>query len=339
MAAATVKVRNFFAIREVLEELGFSPGRILAAIGLDPDLFANREAVVLYNDAANDAARLVAACARETGCDDFGLRAGSRAKATATGLTGLVSLNAPTVRDALRIVSAGLTSDTGGVFNVAERKGLAYLSYVLIDRSIEGADQAVDYSMAVVANMMRQFCGKNWRPAQVLLSRRPPADPKRFRQFFGAPVEFDAAVGQLVCAAADLDLPVQTRDPEYEDILSPLLDAAVAESADPVVAEVRAVLKALAGGGRLNSRPGRGNHGRQRARRLAAAGASFADLRNEAKFELARRMLLADKPLRAITSKLGFADSSAFSRAFAKWSGHTPGKWRARRARVTVARK
>ena len=77
-------------MKEVLEAFGVDPADVLAGVELDPNLFSNRENVVLYADAA----RLVAECARLTNCDDFGLRVGMRSDASAMGLAGLVSLNA-----------------------------------------------------------------------------------------------------------------------------------------------------------------------------------------------------------------------------------------------------
>ncbi len=41
-------------------------------------------------------------------------------------------------------------------------------------------------------------------------------------------------------------------------------------------------------------------------------------------------MLASGKEMRAIAGELGFADVSVFNRAFVKWSGQTPGRWRAR---------
>jgi AraC-like DNA-binding protein len=67
------------------------------------------------------------------------------------------------------------------------------------------------------------------------------------------------------------------------------------------------------------------------------AGVTFSDLAEEVKYELARQMLAAGRELRTIAGEIGFADASAFSRAFVKWSGETPGRWRADRARMSVA--
>jgi AraC-like DNA-binding protein len=334
---ATIKVRNFHAVKEVLENFGVVPADALKRVGLDPNLFANKENVVLYADAA----RLVAECARLTNCDDFGLRVGMRQDASAMGLTGLLSLSAMKVGEALQFIVAGLkTSDTGGVFAFEARNGSAILSYIVVDGAAPSPDHLVDGAMAVACNTMRQFCGADWRPDRVALTREPPRDPKAFRQFFGAPVDFGASAAHLACPAAILNRTVATHNPQHLEILVPLFDAAVSQMRGDLVSTVRAILKAQVSGGRLTRArvaQAMGLTEHVLVYRLNEASVTFSDLAEEVKYELARQMLAAGRELRAIAGELGFADASAFSRAFVKWSGETPGRWRADRARMSVA--
>jgi hypothetical protein len=66
-------------------------------------------------------------------------------------------------------------------------------------------------------------------------------------------------------------------------------------------------------------------------RRLAACGTTFQTLVEEARFGLARQLLEdTDLPLAQIAATLGYADASAFSRAFRRWSGTAPSRWRAK---------
>jgi AraC-like DNA-binding protein len=333
----TLKVRNFLAVEELLEALGLDCGAALKAVGLDLGLFANRETLVLYADAA----RLLDHCGRIAGCDDFGLQAGMRQGAAAMGLTGLVSLNAMLVGDALDYMARGLkTSDTGGVFSYEMRGTVLSMSYVVADPDVADPTEMVDGAMAIVCNIMRQLCGPQWNPDRVALSRKPPREPQRFRQFFGAPVEFGAATARLVCDAGVLKRKVAGHNPHHMDILAPLFDAALGRSGQDFVATTRAVLKAQASGGRLTRARAAQALGLSEhvfVSRLADSGATFSDLAEEVKYELARAMIAAGREFRAIAGELGFADSSAFNRAFAKWSGQTPGRWRAAKGGARAA--
>jgi AraC-like DNA-binding protein len=325
---ATIKVRNFSALKDLLESFGVDPKDVLAKVGLDPDLFANHETFVLYRDAA----RLVGECVRLTGRDDFGLLVGQRQDATAMGLAGLVSLHAINVGAALSCIVAGLrTCDTGGVFTYEVRGAALSLSYVVVEKDVESPQQIVDGAMAIACNFMRQLCGPAWRPDRIILPRPAPRDPTTYRQFYRAPVEFGASSARMVCDASVLEKPVVQRNPRYLDILAPIFDVALANTKGDLVPSVKAVLKAQLGGGRLTrarTAQALGLSENILVARLAEAETTFSDLAEEVKYELARQMLASGRAQREIAGELGFADASAFNRAFVKWSGQTPGRWR-----------
>jgi AraC-like DNA-binding protein len=64
-------------------------------------------------------------------------------------------------------------------------------------------------------------------------------------------------------------------------------------------------------------------------RRLTDRGVSFAGLLRDTRHDTARHLLAgADTGLGDVATALGYADQSAFSRAFRLWSGETPRRWR-----------
>lgn len=76
-------------------------------------------------------------------------------------------------------------------------------------------------------------------------------------------------------------------------------------------------------------------HSRTLNRRLNAFGTGFQELVDEGRFEIARQML-EDSAMEVsrIAALLDYADASAFTRAFRRWSGTTPARWRATRDRA-----
>lgn len=330
---ATVKVRNFHATKAVLESFGVDPACVLKSVGLDGNLFSNRETVVLYADLV----RFAAAAAHATQCEDFGLLTGMRQDATAVGLAGVMSVNAVRVGEALDILASGLRiTDTGGVFSYESRKGSLYLSYVVSGSFGDGVYHVIDGAIAIICNILRQLSGAEWRPDRVALTGPAPRELGRCRQFFRAPVEFGAAEAVMVCDAGVLNRQIATHNQHHIEILAPLFDAAVGQAGGDFLSVVRSVLKAQVSGGRLTrtrAAQAMGLTEHVLVHRLAEAKANFSVLAEEVKYELARRELAAGKALRAVAGELGFADAAAFSRAFVKWSGETPGRWRAERGR------
>jgi AraC-like DNA-binding protein len=62
---------------------------------------------------------------------------------------------------------------------------------------------------------------------------------------------------------------------------------------------------------------------------VAASGTSFRQLVDEGRFAIARQLLLeTDSDVSHVADVLAYADSSAFTRAFRRWSGTTPAAWR-----------
>jgi AraC-like DNA-binding protein len=71
-------------------------------------------------------------------------------------------------------------------------------------------------------------------------------------------------------------------------------------------------------------------HSRTLTRRLKASGCNFKALVDEGRFEIAREMLQnTSLDVSRIAASLDYADASAFTRAFRRWSGATPAVWRA----------
>jgi AraC-like DNA-binding protein len=76
-------------------------------------------------------------------------------------------------------------------------------------------------------------------------------------------------------------------------------------------------------------------HCRTLNRRLNAFGTGFQKLVDEGRFEIARQMLEdSATEVAQIAGLLDYADASAFTRAFRRWSGTTPARWRATRDRA-----
>ena len=130
--------------------------------------------------------------------------------------------------------------------------------------------------------------------------------------------------------------------PEVDDALRRLLqqqvDALEARHSEDFPAQVRSVLQsALMTGDASAGSVGAlfSMHSRTLHRHLADFGTSFRALVDETRFEIARQMLEnSAMEVSHVAATLDYADASAFTRAFRRWSGATPGVWRAKQERA-----
>ena len=323
----TFKVRNATEIASTLRDLGVDPETVLRQQGIQPELFSNPENVLLYAALG----RLAAACVAATGCDDFGLQVGARSAPTVMGLTGLVSMNSPTVRDGIGVILTTLrTSDTGGDAFLEVHDGVASFGYRVVAPAIEAREQIEDASIAIIVNVMRHFLGRQWRPLRARFARAPPRDKRRFVTFFGAPLRFGERQTCVEFDASTLETTIGNRDPAYADILKPLLEEAARQTAPDFLAVVRSIIRTEVAGGTL-SRDRLCQALRLTARtlnnRLNAHGETYSTLADQMRYEAAPDLLLRHQPISDIAVSLGFADQSAFTRAFKNWSGAPPARW------------
>jgi len=324
---ATVRISSVLAIPEVLRSLGVDPDEVLAEEGLESTLFDSPDNRI--SQAARS--RLLAHCAARTGCPHFGLLVGQQAGLYSFGLVGLLAKYSPDVATALRSLARFVHLHSGGAaLELAvdgERSALA-----LGLPHVEAAEQLGDGGVALLLNIMRSLCGRSWAPAEVFFAHRRPKDVEPYRRTFNAPLRFDAEKYGLVFATHWLGRPLPDVDPELRRLLQQQVDALEARHRDDFPAQVRSVLQSAL----VTGNAGAGSvaalfsmHSRTLHRHLAGFGTSFRELVDETRFEISRQMLLDSAlDVRRIADMLGYADASAFTRAFRRWSGSTPALWR-----------
>lgn len=326
----TVRISSVLAIPDVLRSLGADPAEMLAELGLEPTLFDSPENRI--SQAARS--RLLNRCAARTGCPHFGLLVGQQAGLNSLGLVGLLAKYSPDVATALRSITRFLYLHSRGAgLELAVNGERAVLTLGLPD--FVAAEQLGDGGAAILMNIMRDLCGRSWVPAEAFFAHRRPADAEPYRRIFDAPLRFDADKYGLVFATRWLERQLPDVDPDLSRLLQQQIDALEARHGDDFPVQVRSVLQSalMTGDASADSVAALFSmHSRTLHRHLAGYGTSFRALVDDTRFDIARQML-ADSSLEArrIADMLGYADASAFTRAFRRWSGTTPAHWRNQR--------
>jgi AraC-like DNA-binding protein len=329
---ATLRIGATMAVPEVLRSLGTDPAAVLAGVGLDPTIFDSADNIISY--AARG--RLVKHCVESTGCQHFGLLVGQAGGLQSLGLMGLLVKYSPDVGAALRSLVRYLHLHVRGAATTLTLEAeTVMLSYEIHVPGVEANDQVADGALALMFNIMRALCGPEWRPDEVRFAHREPVDVAPFRRFFRVPLRFDAEENALVFSADWFGHALPGSDPQLRRLLQKQIDALEVEHGDDFPERVRKVLHSsiVTGHTRADQVAAIFSiHARTLNRRLDEFGIGFRELLDEVRFGIARQMLEnSAMDVAQITAMLDYADASAFTRAFRRWSGTTPARWRSAR--------
>lgn len=325
----TVRIGTVMAIPKVLSELGYEPTAVLRELGFEPDMFDDPDHVIPYAMRS----QLIHKCVLKTGCEHFGLLICQHIGLSALGMVGYLVQQSPDVATALRsLVHYAHLHVRGGLISFEEVGSEAFLGYSIYQPNVEAQVQIADGAVAVAYNVMRNLAGPNWRPTYVSFLHRKPADVRPYQQFFKAPLKFDAENNGVFFSAKWLQQPVTGADPELLRLLKKQIEQLQEHAGESFVEQVRRVLHSV-----LFTHKTSANdiaalfslHPRTLHRRLKEHGTSFQQLVDDVRFEFARQSLQnSSLEVTEIAAMLHYADPSAFTRAFRRWSGVTPALWR-----------
>ena len=326
-----VKVGAISAIPKVLLGCGVDPASVARAAGLSLDMFDDPENVMPLVALG----RLLGECAKATQCEHFGLLVGRQASDLSLGLVGLLAEHSACVRDALDNLTRYLHLQDGhGIPSLAVSQNTAVLGYRILELSMPGMLEFVDAAVATRFAVLRRLCGSSWQPIEVALPRARPRSTRLFDSFFGGHVRFGESQGAISFSAEWLRRPVPGANPMLRKLLEERVRELDARQGGSFRLQLRRFVRmlvltqhcSLETVARLFA-----IEPRSLARRLAREEIEFRGLVEEVRYESARRLIRhTSLPLIEVAAILGYADASAFTRAFRRWSDTTPKSWRAK---------
>jgi AraC-like DNA-binding protein len=330
VAAGIIRVGVAKEIPALLRDLGADPVRTVAEAGVDIRMLDDPDNIIPFAALGH----LITVCIARTGCDHFGLLLGQRGGASSLGVVGLLLRQARDVGSALRdLVKFLHLHHRGAAANLSVDGDTAVLSYAIYYPGAESTDQIADGAMALGFNLMRGLCGPDWKPHEVLLPHRKPADVLPFRRFFQAPIRFEAETAALVFSTECLAKPLPGSDPDLHRLLQGHLHELDRADGGELPDQMRRILRSLLlhhqcsadGMAKLFA-----IHRRTLNRRLRSQGTGFHVLVEEARYQIARQLMSDTRvPLSQVAAALDYSEPSAFTRAFRRWSGMSPTEWRA----------
>jgi AraC-like DNA-binding protein len=201
----------------------------------------------------------------------------------------------------------------------------------------------IEFFLVAVMRVCRVLTGRQIVPNEVRLIHHRHEERAQYGSFFGSDVAFGADRDAILLPRSVRDMPVVNADPYLNDLLVRYCEEALARrpafSGSLRSAVEYAIITLLPHGmARLVEVAAKlGMSPRTLARRLACENLTFYGVLDELRADLARRHL-ADPALSIsqIAWLLGYQEASAFTHAFRRWTGMTPGMMRSQSQAVAV---
>jgi AraC-like DNA-binding protein len=322
-------------VRALVEEVvraGADPDAYLAAAGFDRALLDEPSArvdVAVYD-------RLDELALDLTGDPALGLHMAERARLAAFHVVGHLSSHCKTARQALRALTRyrRLLSDAEPP-TLTEQGDTATVTWHFVRGGERGDRLRAELGVTAIVKIAQAALGMTQPPRTVEFVHAAPPYAAEYHRVLGCPVRFGSDATRIHFDRTLLDVPQIHANGALFQLLEgqALRDLARLAAPPAVSARVRAAILGSYDG----TRPTMDVVARRLSvserslrRRLQSEGRTYAELVDEAMAELARQMLHDPaNTLQAIADRLGFSEPSAFHRAFKRWTGLTPSRYRA----------
>ncbi len=209
--------------------------------------------------------------------------------------------------------------------------------YVGVSRHLD--QHQIEFWMTALVRICRQLTGLNIRPSRVRLTHRRTWNDE-LAAFLGDNVELGAAADDITFPARLKHAPLVSADLHLNGILRAYCEEALARKRrhrGSVRAMVENAIVPLLPHGKAkigDIARELGISQRTLARRLIEEETTFSEVLENLRADLANRYLSdPELAIAQIAWLLGYGDVGAFSHAFKRWTGKTPGGVRARRGR------
>ncbi len=249
-------------------------------------------------------------------------------------VVGHAMLSSPDLRSGLSSLAhyLALISDAA-TFAVQPEQNNGWLVLGHTGNTLRVPRQRQEYGMLSLLTLCQWLTRRPISALAVEFAFDAPVCELSYSQAFACPLRFGRPATRLLLCGADLATPLPSRSPAmlalHERVMNEQLSILGNDSMRNKVRE--AILQKL-----RNGEPRREDIAsalaltdRTLQRRLHAEHASYQQILDDTRRELARKYLAQDKlPLSAMPELLGFGDQSNFFRACKRWFGVPPGEYR-----------
>ncbi|MDE8345249.1 MAG: AraC family transcriptional regulator [Acidocella sp.] len=275
--------------------------------------------------------------ARQTGLGSFGLRFGAQYQLEDMGPLGLLIVNSATLGEALNRLCTYFPAmqehTTLRLRLEPSTDVLCALEYGIRDGRIAERRQDAELTLSIFMRIFTRCLGPSFAPEEVHFEHLRGAEANDFRTCFGAPVYFSAPINAIVFRRQALNAAMPGADfSKLAALHAELRNRSAAARPDDFIGRLAHEIRAGLAAGDVSMENISAALGFSRAglyRRLAGEGVDFSALTQNIRHDLAVFYVTQPGiPFTDIAFLLGYSELSAFSRAFLRWTGRSPARYR-----------
>lgn len=308
---------------------GLDPQAVLVQVGLPADVQDGLISGTSFN-------ALLELCATLSENPLFGLQFGLHQGSQGLGSLLYVIRSATTVGEALETLTQYFhVHSDGAEIRLERRGGIARFLYDVTDEDAASVRQTVELAMGISTHLLQGLLGRAWNPSGLLLRHATGERPSAYRSLLGVTPRFDSPINAWVFDAALLEAPLDATDERFRQLVQRHVDEMAKITLQELPYYVQKLLRNQLPNGQVTIER-IAEHmmlsPRSLQRYLQTEGTGFQELLDKTRKSMATRYIRDSSiSLTQLAGLLGYADLSTFSRAFSRWTGMSPQKWKQRR--------
>lgn len=202
--------------------------------------------------------------------------------------------------------------------------------------------QVADENVASWVTYARWITGRDLGPSAIHFTHEQPQDMSEYRRIFNCELHFARPTVEVWFPAEYMAFPIVQHDPVMREMMDAYAERLLGEleQGEGLLNDMRKIVLEQLASGRVTldtAAPHLCMSPRTLQRRLHEVGETFQSVLDSVRKGLALHYIAQPHvDLAELAYLLGFADQTGFQRAFKKWTGTTPGKYRRDRTQASL---
>ncbi len=306
-----------------------NPIHILARENLAPALLRSQDLRFPYESFV----RVLDHAAGESKDPLFSLTLSLRNGIETLGPLGVMASQCKTLADSLAVAEKYINFHTQGVVLQLETQGnVARMNYAVNMESDLDTTQLIEVAIGRIYSVLKALAPVGMPITGLSFTHAPLTSVEEYARVLGTTPRFEAETNSVSFPASYLNLPPAPASDRVQLYFESFLNHLGQSHSKPLKHQVLRLIDDLIPAGEATAATVAsllGMHTRSLQRQLKLFNTDFRTLLDEVRFERAKEILTStDTPLTDLALQLGYSELSAFSRAFKRWSGDSPQRWR-----------